>query len=365
MTGRRTWRDRFDDALFWVELVQSAKTVLAGVLAWWIASDALGLQQPFLAPWSAILVVHATVYRTFARGGQQIAATLLAVLLASIAGHLFGLGVVGMAVLLVAAVVLGQLHWVRDEATTIATTGVVVLATNSIAESTLLWSRLLDTTTGILVGLVVNVVVWPPLRDRAAWAEVARIPGAIGEALDEIADHISPEVDAAETERLLALLRKIDVRIDQCWGLLRQAQEGSRFNPRRRKDWSPLDDLVDVLHRLEHVVADAQSLVRTVVISASLGNSWDEGFRTRLVEALREVARVVDDDDPQRFEPVLASLRETAGSITTGGLGDAWQEYGGVLVNLRNVVDALSHLPPTSEMRPRTGPHVPRRTPEG
>lgn len=356
---RRAW----DDALFWVDLVQSAKTVLAGVLAWWVARDLLGLDQPFLAPWSAILVVHATVYRTFARGAQQVAATMLAVVLAALAGNLFGLGIVGMAVMLVAAVVIGRVRWVRDEATTIATTGVVVLATNSIAESTLLWSRLLDTTTGIVVGLLVNVVVWPPLRDRAAWAEVAKVPGQIGEALREIADHLSPELGADESDRLQTLLRKIDVRIDQCWGLVRQAQEGSRFNPRSRKGWSTLDDLVDVVHRLEHVVADAQSLVRTVVISASQGNTWQAGFRTELVDIMGEVARVVDEDDPDRFAPALARLRETAATVSTGDIGETWQEYGGVLINLRNVVDALSYLPPTPQMRPETGPHVPRRTP--
>ncbi|WP_248579494.1 aromatic acid exporter family protein [Nocardioides sp. InS609-2] len=356
--ARRAW----GDALFWVDLVQSAKTVLAGVLAWWVARDVLGLQQPFLAPWSAILVVHATVYRTFARGAQQVAATMLAVVLASLAGHAFGLGVIGMAVLLVAAVVLGRLRWVRDEATTIVTTGVVVLATNSIAESTLLWSRLVDTTTGIVVGLLVNVVVWPPLRDRAAWAEAAKVPGQIGEALAEIADQLSPDFDADQSDRLLTLLRKIDTRIDQCWGLLRQAQEGSRFNPRRRKGWSPLADLVDVLHRLEHVVADAQSLVRTVVISASQGNTWQDAFRAQLVDIMCEVARVVDDDDPERFAPALARLRETAATLSTGDIGESWQEYGGVIINLRNVVDALSYLPPTSQMRPLTGPHVPRRT---
>ena len=353
---RRAW----EDALFWVDLVQSAKTVLAGVLAWWVASDVLGLQQPFLAPWSAILVVHATVYRTFARGAQQVAATVLAVVLASFVGHVFGLGLLAMTGLLVASVLVGRLRWVRAEAPTLATTAVVVLATNSI-EETLLWSRLLDTTTGIVVGLLVNVVVWPPLRDRAAWAETAKVPGQIGAAVAEIADHLTPGLDTDQGDRLIVLLRDVDVRIDQCWGLLRQAQEGSRFNPRQRKGWSPLDDLVDVLHRLEHVLADTQSLLRTAVISASQGTMWEESFRADLVAMMGEVARVVDDDDPQRFDPVLARLREVAATVSTGHLGETWQEYGGVLINLRNVVDALSYLPPTSQLRPHTGPHLPQR----
>lgn len=352
---------RMDDALFWVDLVQAGKTVLAGVVAWVVATDVLGLQQPFLAPWSAILVVHATVYRTFTRGGQQIAATLFAVLLASLAGHLFGLGAAGMAVLLLAAVVVGRIRWVRDEATTISTTGVVVLATNAISESTLLWNRLLDTSTGIVVGLVVNVLVWPPLRDRAAWAEAASIPGSVGEALSGLADRLTPGRDAEEIEGLLHRLSRVDERVDRCWGLLRQAEEGRRLNPRRRRGWSPLDDLVDVLQRLEHAVADTHSLVRTIGMSDALGNVWDPAFRDSVVDTMREIAGVVDGDAPDRFDPALASLRATAESLYAKGLGDSWHEYGGVLVTLRNLVEALSHLPPTSRMRPLTGPHRPRR----
>ena len=64
---------------------------------------------------------------------------------------------------------LGKLRWLRDEAATIATTGLVVLATDSMAETQLL-GRLLDTSVGVVVGLAVNLLVWPPLRDRAAWS---------------------------------------------------------------------------------------------------------------------------------------------------------------------------------------------------
>ncbi|MEO7351090.1 MAG: hypothetical protein ABIW17_04250 [Marmoricola sp.] len=74
--GRRdSWRARVisrgPDPLLVVELLQSAKAALAGVLAWVIALDVLGLEQPFLAPWAAVLVVQATVFRTVSRGGPR------------------------------------------------------------------------------------------------------------------------------------------------------------------------------------------------------------------------------------------------------------------------------------------------------
>ena len=76
--GRRpSWsRLHKPDAVEVADWAQHAKTALAGVIAWVIAIDVLGLEQPFLAPWAAVLVVHATVYRTVSRGGQQIARDL-------------------------------------------------------------------------------------------------------------------------------------------------------------------------------------------------------------------------------------------------------------------------------------------------
>ena len=59
MTGR------LRDPIFWNGATQLVKTVVAAVVAWVLAASTLDLPQPFLAPWSALLVVHATVYRTF------------------------------------------------------------------------------------------------------------------------------------------------------------------------------------------------------------------------------------------------------------------------------------------------------------
>ena len=83
-----TWRERVDDRIgdpiWWNDVLQLSKTVLAAVAAWVIAASVLDLAQPFLAPWAALLVVHASVYRTFSKGMQQVAATVVAVLLAPV-----------------------------------------------------------------------------------------------------------------------------------------------------------------------------------------------------------------------------------------------------------------------------------------
>ena len=65
-------RDRLRDPVVWGNAFLLVKAAGAAVLAWVLAKSVFGLAQPFLAPWAALLTVHATVYRTFARGAQQV-----------------------------------------------------------------------------------------------------------------------------------------------------------------------------------------------------------------------------------------------------------------------------------------------------
>jgi uncharacterized membrane protein YgaE (UPF0421/DUF939 family) len=324
-----------------VELLQNAKAALAGVLAWVIAIDVLGLEQPFLAPWAAVLVVQATVFKTVSRGGQQVVATFAGVFLAWGCGGLFGVGPMGLAVMLVVAFLLGRARFLRDESTTIATTGIVVLATNAIGQSNLLTSRLLDTTVGVVVGLAVNLLVWPPLRDRAAWARAEGLPREVADVLTAMAEQMGPGLEAEETQPWILRLREIDERIDEAWRLLSQARESGRFNPRRSRP-AGLDDLMRTLHLLEQAVADTLSMARTLATSVENSTLWEEGFRSSWKRLLVETAGAVHDQDDDRLRQVRSDIGDLADELSTDSLpGSAWYEYGGLLVNLRNVVSAL------------------------
>ena len=360
--GRRAWvavagrerRDRLRDPLLWADLLQVAKTALAGALAWWVAIDVFHLDQPFLAPWSAVLVVHATLYRTFSRGAQQVAATFAGVFIAWGVGALLGLDPVAMGVMLVVAFLVGRLRLIGAESTTVATTAIVVLATNAVSESNLLWSRLLDSCVGVAIGLVVNMAVWPPLRDRAAWAHAARLPRLLGEVLVGIAEDIGPDLDADHADTWLHRARLVDVRIDESWGLLRQAEESGRFNPRQPDRRERVHELETILHLLEQAVAETQSMVRTIAISADQARYWDEGFRSRWCSILGETGGAVCAVDAERLGDLRTDLRRLADDLSNDALaGDQWHEYGGMIVNLRNVIDAVSRVAAPQPLAPR------------
>ena len=180
-------RARLRDPTWWTNALQIVKTVVAAVIAWVLAVYVFDIEQAFLAPWAALLTVHATVYRTFRRGAQQVGATVLGVLVAFALGSLLGLNALSLGLTILVALVAGSVRGLRAESTTAAATALVVLTTGASDEAGALLTRLADTGIGIAVGLLVNLLVWPPLRDRSAAAQVDAIDDRLGELLSEIA----------------------------------------------------------------------------------------------------------------------------------------------------------------------------------
>ncbi|NNV09078.1 hypothetical protein ETC03_23215, partial [Geobacillus sp. MMMUD3] len=72
------------------DLIQVAKTVIAATLGWWLSVAVLDSQMPFLAPWAALLTVHATIHRSVARGAQTMVASVAGVAMSFVIGNWLG-----------------------------------------------------------------------------------------------------------------------------------------------------------------------------------------------------------------------------------------------------------------------------------
>ncbi len=352
--------DRIGDPIWWNDCLQLTKTVIAAVAAWVIASSVLDLPQPFLAPWSALLVVHATVYRTFSKGMQQVAATVVAVLLATVVGETLGLTTGAIALLLVVALVLGSVPWLGAEATTIATTGLVVLTTG-FDDDVLLISRLLDTAIGVVVGLLVNVIVWPPLRRRTAAEAMDRIDDGIGELLVDIAAGLDEGSRDPDVTAWIDRTRDLDGDLDRAWAMVRQAQESARMNPRRSakqmkdpKQWHGL------LRRMEQAIAETRSLARTLGSQQAHRETWGPGFADPWISMLGDAGRASAVADPEALLAVRRRLEAFSDEIRKTERSPEWPIYGALIINLRNIVDAMDVV---AEANPIGGPPLPIRLP--
>jgi len=357
----RAWLGRsLRNPVLWTDLLQLAKTVAAAVGSWVLAARVFDLPQAFLAPWSALLVVHATVYRTFSRGLQQVTGAVLGVLLAWAVGNLVGLDVVAVAVLLVIGLVVGLAPWFRDESTAVAATGLIVLTTGFSTQDRVLLDRLFDTSIGIVVGLVVNLAVWPPLRDYAAARAIDVIDDGVGELLRDMAEALLVPCGDEQVTRWVDGTRDIDEEIERAWALLRQAKESGRLNPRRAAVGVRKTDVFEqVLRDNEQAVAEMRSMARTLGHSIDAVHEWEPEFRQRWLMLLREAGEAIGVPDSARITQVRDDLNRLADDLSTSGLaGLHWPEYGALLLNLRNVVTSMDRV---AEQNPVVLPRYARR----
>lgn len=351
LTSPSAWATRVRRALhdpsFQTDALQIGKTVAAAVVAWVAAVHVFHLQQPFLAPWAALLTVHATVYRTVSRGIQQVGATVFGVVLAFGMGSLIGVNVATIACTLLVALTIGGASMFRAEGMTAATTALVVLTTGYAENADGLVSRLLDTAIGITCGVVINLAVYPPLADRSAARRVERIDDSVGALLTDMADALRAGYDEETVDAIVERTRDLDADIESAWSVVSESNESRRFNPRRtaRRVGPRAASYSDVLHRLEQAVAEVRSMARTLGVQAHGAQAWNEQFRETWVSLLAGAGAAVTDADPDAVAHVRRELADLVHSMSTRELpGMHWPQYGALVTNLRNVVEAMEDV---------------------
>ena len=318
--------------------------MLAAVIAWVLAVHVFHIEQAFLAPWAALLTVHATVYRTLRRGVQQVGASVLGVLVAFAAGSVFGVNAISLGVVILVGLLAGSVRGLRAETTTAAATALVVLTTGYSDDGHMLVSRLLDTGIGIGVGLLVNLLVWPPLRDRSAAHQVDAIDDKIGALLSDIAGALERGCGPSDVDDWIARTADLDHDIEQAWGVVRQARESGRLNPRRSapRRMRAAASFDAILDRLEQAVAEIRSMARTIRLAPITPEDWDPSFRAPWLGLLQRAGDAISRADPEAVDAVRADLDAFAGELTVADLRDGfWPAYGALLVNVRNILAAL------------------------
>jgi hypothetical protein len=361
-------RDRLRDPVMWTGVSQLLKTVLATVIAWVLAAQVFGLEQAYLAPWAALLTVHATVFGSLRRGVRQAGASVIGILVAFAAGQLFGLSAVSVGAVILVGLLVGSIGGLREDTTTTAATALIVLTNGYSDNGGILGTRLLDTGLGIAVGLLVNLLVWPPLRDRSAASQIDAVAEGVGRLVSEIAARLSSECGPADVDGWIAKTNALDRAIDRAWTVLAQARESGRLNPRRAtaRRMRAAQGFDDILGRLGQAVAETRSMARTIGHARVPASEWDPGFRERWRELLNRAGEAISTGDAGAVASVRGDLTTYADEVAVSHLREGfWPVAGAVLVNLRNILDALdvvADAQPVEVPRPTLRP-APRHQP--
>jgi uncharacterized membrane protein YccC len=225
----------------------------------------------------------------------------------------------------------------------------------------MLLDRLFDTSIGIVVGLAVNMMVWPPLRDYSAAKAIDAVDDTVGGLLSDMALRLrDTQCTEDDVRAWVHRTRMLDQDIERAWVLLRQAKESGRLNPRRAaQSVKKTDVFEEILELNEQAVAELRSLARTLGHSIDGVIRWEPEFRDRWIALLDEAGEAIGVPDSARVAQVRVDLTRLAEDMSTEQLsGLHWPEYGALIMNLRNIVASMDRV---AEQNPVVLPRYARR----
>lgn len=352
---QRLWRElpaRLTEPEAVTQLLQLVKGVVAGTAAWWLSVNVLQSQLPFLAPWTALLTVHATVYRSLSRGLQTTIASAIGVALSFAIGVWLGVSLWTFALALLVGMIGARLAWIRDEGVAIATTAVFVLGSGFDTQAPLLVDRMLEVCVGVGVGVVVNFLLIPPMRDIQASRYVHSINRQMGDVLGNMANEFSTSWDTDQADAWLREAESMSAELELAWETVRFARESERVNPRtglrrrRARAGQPqcpgieVATSEDILERADEGVVHLRHLARTLREGAQIEGEWDSHFRERWVEIVGQVGKAFAGQDAEATaEPMQERLIELGVDLQTEGQlpSRSWPLYGSLIVSMSHI----------------------------
>jgi uncharacterized membrane protein YccC len=363
------------------------KTTLAAILAFQIADMLHTSAQPIIAALTAILVVQLTLYSTLTSGLDRIASVVTGVLVAVGVAALTGLTWWSLGLVVAISLVVGRLLRLGANLLEVPISAMLVLAAASTSagytpgssglESTAT-GRVVETLIGAAVGILVNVLIAPPLYIQPADDAVGELVGKLSGWARELAGALRGDWNRAEAQRFLQAARDLGSEVNRADLHLSRTEESARLNPRGKLAREAQPRLRTALAGLEHCYVSMRNLARAIldrtyfVPEEDLDGAYPPAARDALGEVLEAIADAMDTVDPiatqggdlpssrALVEAQLDELRERRDRLAELLLVDpavdpaAWEQHGALLA----AVDRL-RVELEAAVRPVEGPWRP------
>ncbi|MGC2942216.1 MULTISPECIES: FUSC family protein [unclassified Brevibacterium] len=354
MSHKRSAAEYFRRPEFATDLLQIAKGVIAATGAWWFSDAVLESQMPFLAPWTALLTVHATVYRSFSRGVQTTIASTIGVGVSFLIGNYLGVGLWTFALAMFVGLAGARLSWIRDEGVAIATTAIFILGSGFDSQQPLLVDRLLELALGVGVGLAVNLLMVPPLRDRQAARYIDSVNRQMGEVLTDMSKQFSRSWDSEAAQEWFERTEAMSRELESAWQTVRFARESRRINPRtavrlrssrggrataESAEPAEKEGYESILLRVDEGISHLRNLARTLREASSSETEWNTWFREEWASIVADAGEAIADPDSE-VEPIFDSLEQLSTDIAQAQTlpKTTWPLYGSLITSLRHIV---------------------------
>jgi uncharacterized membrane protein YgaE (UPF0421/DUF939 family) len=304
--GLRTRRER---------IIATARPILqtsvAAALAWLLATEVLGHEQPFFAPISAVITLGLTVGERRRRAvelaiGVAVGIAIADLLVAGIGTGTWQIGVVtGLAML--AATLVGGGPLLATQAGASA----VLVATLQPPEG-FDFDRAVDALAGSGTALIVGALLLPVDVVRLVRDGLGPVADRLAASLTAVADALERR-DEREAERALASVGRIDRLYDHLAASLAAAGDSARISLGRRGKLNRLERYVAAVGEIGLAIENARALARGAVRAIALDDSTPPevvGAIRELATAARELGTALEDgDEGQSREASLRAVR--------------------------------------------------------
>ncbi len=330
-------------------LLLAAKTAVAAVVAWYLAPLIPFAQDEYsyYAPLGVLVTMYPTVARTARAGGEALLGLGLGVVvgLGGLALVYSGVrGGVALALVVLVGVLVGGVRALGVGSDGVALAGLFVLLLGGGEADDFSISYLVTTAFGVLVGLVVNLVVFPPLYVRRAQVRLNALRDAVAEQLRALAAAVAD--GSVDPGRLDDDVSGLAATMDAVEAEVREAAESSRVNPRGRRHRAELSENDARLQGISAAWGAVRELVDAVCRLQEDGDPWLGEAREPLARAIADAADLLAaplgaDDAAERLDEASASLerlRRGAG-ISPDADSAAWERFATALF-LQRIVDA-------------------------
>ncbi|HUG51898.1 MAG TPA: FUSC family protein [Terrimesophilobacter sp.] len=245
-------------------LLQVLKTSLASVGAWVVCVVLLNQPLPIFAAIAALLVVQPSVNLSLAKGIERSLGVVIGVILASGATLLFGHAMwVVLGIIVVSLLLAWALQLTPGSSVQIPISAMLVVAMGAQTPGYAA-SRVLETMIGAVIGLIVNVVVVPPVLLAPAHDSVTRLADAIATTLESLADGLLSRKNPEVFEKILVDARDLRRLRDAAGSDITRAGDSLMLNPRGAKHRDLLDRDKDFLASLTILVTRVLGVARAI-----------------------------------------------------------------------------------------------------
>ena len=362
--------------------LRTAKTTLAAVLSYVVADLLNTSATPVLAPLTALLVVQLTMYETVRQGWERILSVLAGVLVAIGLASVVGLNWWSLGAVVALSLVVGRALRLGPQLLEVPISAMLVLAVTNAEDLAI--ERVYETLIGSAVGVLVNLVIAPPLYMQPAGDALAELADRMAAVLRGLAAQLREGWSRSAADHWLDESRALGAEVARADETLARAEQSARLNPRGRAVRRIQPRVRAALTALEHVHVSLRGLARGLLDRTYFmpveqqAQAYGEDARRALAGVLDtaadavweigEVARTTRPEDARRrVERQLADLERRQARLSRLLVVDpaadpaAWQQHGAVLAavdRLRVEVAAAVH-PADGEWHPP--PLTPRR----